>query len=338
VQRAAMALLVGGGVFLATFSGEAGAAPPDVDVGAQQRLLVVVVPVDYEPQIRGAVILAESIRAFGGELAAVPIRLYAPAQLGSALAAKADALSRLGVDVRTFQVPPSATGYLLGAKPFAAAQAEREVGDHRLLAVLAPNTIVLRPPTAFLLPATTKLGYSTVHHRNIGSLASEPPDPLWSRVYAVLGVDQDRVFTNRTLADEETVRFYFNAGSFVVRPEHGLLKRWAEAFQLLIEDAAIAEMCAEGPRNTFLHQAALAGAALASLRPAEVVRLPDTYSYPLFFERFHGGLLKFDSLANVVTMRCEFRPEDLPEGWTQQVEGPPEVLAWIKGRLEEASP
>ena len=57
----------------------------DDDEGKRQSL-VVVIPVDYPGQIHGAVVLAESLRTFGGTLAQVPIRLVAPAQLESALA------------------------------------------------------------------------------------------------------------------------------------------------------------------------------------------------------------------------------------------------------------
>jgi hypothetical protein len=302
------------------------------DEAARQTLLMVI-PVDYQSQIPSALIAADSLRTYGGALRDLPVRIYAPSQLEAALAGQAARLDELRVETRTVDVPPEALGYLLGAKPFAAARAERDAEGFDLLAIVAPNTIVLQAPEAFLLPPTTKLGWSTVHHQNVGSLASEPPDAFWSRLYTALEVTPERVFTNQTLADGKTVRFYFNAGSFVVRPENGLLQRWAAAFERLIADPEMAALCAEGPHNIFLHQAALAGAALASLEPSDTVRLPDTYSYPLFFERFHGGQLVFDSLESVVTMRCEFRIEDLPAGWEQEVTAPPGVLSWIADRL-----
>jgi hypothetical protein len=65
----------------------------------------------------------------------------------------------------------------------------------------------------------------------------------------------------------------------------------------------------------------------------QTVELPDSYSYPLFFERFHGGLLTFDSIEDVVTMRYEFRSDDLPDGWETQVNGPPDLLKWIAAQL-----
>ena len=307
-------------------------AAGDPGPAAAQSLLVVI-PVDYEGQIGDALVLAESIRTFAGTLAEVPVTIYAPSRLAPALAEQEERLTELAVGTRTVEVPRRALDFVLGAKPFTAAQAERDADDVDLVAVVAPNTIVLQPPLAFLLPATADLGWSTVHHQNVGSLASKPPDGFWSRLYTVLGVRREQVFTNQTLAEDATVRFYFNAGSFVVRPEHGLLQRWSEAFHQLIADQEMAELCADGPWNVFLHQAALAGAALASLEQADTVRLPDTYSYPLLFERFHGGPRTFDSLEGVVTMRREFRSEDLPPGWEHGVTAPSEVLAWIIDRL-----
>jgi len=307
-----------------------GASAPDE---RQRQSIVIAIPVDYESQIPGALILAESVRTFAGELRDVPVRIFIPSGLAQAIAGRKERLASLNVELSEVVVPDEAFSYILGAKPFLAAQAEREAGGADVVAILAPNTIMLQPPTAFVLPQGVALGYSTVHHQNIGSLASEPLDGFWGRLYQVLNVSDQEVFTNETLADKVTVRFYFNAGSFVVRPEEWLLQAWATAFQKLIGDSAVAELCANGPRNVFLHQAALAGVALTRLRPSQTVELPDAYSYPLFFERFHGGLLTFDSLENVVTMRYEFRVEDLPVGWEAQVNGPTEVIAWISERL-----
>lgn len=295
---------------------------------------VIAVPVDYEGQVPGALILAESVRSFGGDFSDVPIRLFIPSRLAPMIAGQREKLANLRVGVSEVAVPEEAFSYILGAKPFLAAQAEQDAGDAAFLAILAPNTIVLQYPVAFDLPQGIALGYSTVHHQNIGSAASEPLDEFWSRLYEVLDVQNDDVFTNETLADRVTVRFYCNAGSFVVRPEEQLLQAWATAFSKLVRDPAIRELCAKGPRNVFLHQAALAGVVLKRLRPSQTLRLPDTYSYPLFFEKFHDVLLTFDSLEDVVTMRYEFRFEDLPVGWQHQVEGSPEVIAWVSKRLE----
>jgi hypothetical protein len=296
--------------------------------------LVVVIPVDYESQLPGAAVLAESIRTFGGSMNAVPIRLYLADRLHAAAAAFHDRMTQLAVEMIEVQVPDIASQYILGAKPFMAAQAEADTeGEFDLLAVLAPNTIVLAEPHDLLLPQEITLGFSPVHHQNIGSPYDEPADAFWSRLYRVLEVPDDRVFPIVSLADRKTLRFYFNAGSFVVRPEAGLLRAWADAFTALASDPTVADLCREGKLNVFLHQAALAGTAVKRVERVDTLQLPDSYSYPLFFERFFGGDTVYDSLQGVVTMRYEFRIGDLPAGWQAQIEAPEGVIPWIEEHL-----
>ena len=304
--------------------------PPE----ATPQKLVVVVPVDYESQLSGAAVLAESLREFGGGLSDTRIRLYMPERLHDAAAALRDRMAPLAVEVFEVHPPAVASQYILGAKPFTAARAEADAeGEFDLLAVLAPNTIVLAEPHGFLLPRNITLGFSPVHHQNIGSRYDEPPDALWSRLYRVLDVPESAVFPIVSLADRKTLRFYFNAGSFVVRPEAGLLRAWADAFTALAGDPAVADICREGKPNVFLHQAALAGIAVKLLARGDTLQLPDGYSYPLFFEQFFGGDMTFDSLDGVVTMRYEFRIEDLPAGWQADVKAPDGVIPWIEEHL-----
>ncbi len=302
------------------------------DVGPQA--LLVVIPVDYESQLSGAAVLAESIREFGGRLRDVRIRVYMPDGLHEAAATFRDQMTHLAVEVIEVQPPPVAAQYILGAKPFIAAQAEADAeGEFDLLAVLAPNTIVLAEPHDLLLPKEITLGFSPVHHQNIGSPYDEPTDTFWSRLYRVLEVPESAVFPVVSLADRKTLRFYFNAGSFVVRPEAGILRAWADAFTALASDQTVADLCGEGKLNVFLHQAALAGTAAKRVERVDTLQLPDSYSYPLFFERFFGGDTVFDSLQGVVTMRYEFRIGDLPADWQAQIEAPEGVIPWIEAHL-----
>jgi hypothetical protein len=302
--------------------------------GVTSQKLVVVIPVDYETQFAGAMVLAESLRTFGGDLSDVAILLYVPDRLHDAATTLHDRMAPLAVKVREAQPPAVASHYILGAKPFTAAQAEADAeGEFDLLAVLAPNTIVLAEPHELLLPKGITLGFSPVHHQNIGSPYDEPPDEFWSRMYRVLEVPESDVFPIVSLADRKTLRFYFNAGSFVVRPEAGLLRAWAHAFTALAGDQTVADLCREGKPNVFLHQAALAGITVKLLARDDTIQLPNSYSYPLFFERFFGGDTEFDSLEGVVTMRYEFRIEDLPAGWQTQIEAPDGVIPWIEDHL-----
>ena len=231
-------------------------------------------------------------------------------------------------------MPQDAFRYFLGAKPFTTAQAEREAEGVDLLAVMAPNTIVLRAPEALLLPEEASLGYSTVHHQNVGSLASEPPDPFWRRVYSVLKVPEERDVhqPNAGRPEDRSVllqrrQLRRSAGE---RAAPGVGRRLSEA----LSGSRNGRHLPGGSAQRVPSPGGARWGGAGTLGEKDVVELPDTYSYPLFFEKFHGGELTFDSLEGVVTMRYEFRVADLPEGWEKEVKGSPEVLTWIRGRFE----
>jgi hypothetical protein len=290
--------------------------------------------IDYPDQLPQAVVLARSLRVFGGSVATAPIRIYLPGGAPPVPGSIRSELQELGVETRSFSVPTEAAGFFLGGKPFAAAQAEADArGTADLLVLLAPNTLVLAEPVEMILPPEKALAFSPVHHTNVGSWYEGPADSWWARIYEVLGVTDADLWPMETLADRRILRPYFSSGSLVVRPERGLMAGWAQAFSTLAADPELIAASREGPHNTFLHQAALAGAMVRALPRREMVQLSFRYNYPLFFDRFFEGVYAFDSLEEVATMRYEFSFPDLPEGWQQDVRAPEGVLEWIVGQF-----
>jgi hypothetical protein len=141
-----------------------------------------------------------------------------------------------------------------------------------------------------------------------------------------------------TPADQETIRAYFNAGLLVVRPERGILRKWAESFQLLYNDSALVEMCdTDVTEKIFLHQTALVGAVLNNLKRPEMTELPERYNYPIFFEQQYDAAREFGSIEDVVTLRYDvyFRNPD-PE-WHRKLKGPSDRVTWLKTRLSADS-
>jgi hypothetical protein len=175
--------------------------------------------------------------------------------------------------------------------------------------------------------------YRPVMHQNIGSLYSEKPDPFWARVYQRTGVRPGLLFPMKTIADNKILRPYFNAGLLVLRPEAGVMRRWAADFELLYEDASVVEMCKIQKYKIFLHQAALVGAVLHRVGKKDMVLLPFAYNYPLFFEKFYGSEITFDSLEDVISMKFEFDFNALPQDWNKKLKGRPEVVAWLLRQL-----
>jgi hypothetical protein len=165
-------------------------------------------------------ILAESIRTFGGRFKDAPVWVYIPETRDFDTAPFADQMSQLKVEVKTSAAPADSRDFYYSDKVFAAAAAAAEAhGRAAILVWMDEDTVVLTEPTVFALPEGVSLGYRPVMHQLIGSLYSLPPDEFWTRVYDMLRVPPEAVFPMTTIGDEKTIRAYFNAGLLVVRPE-----------------------------------------------------------------------------------------------------------------------
>jgi len=74
---------------------------------------------------------------------------------------------------------------------------------------------------------------------------------------------------------------------------------------------------------------------LNHLKHEELELLPFAYNYPLFFDQFYESELKFDSLNDVITLKCEIFKSRLPANWDKQLKGSPEVISWINDHLSK---
>ena len=190
-----------------------------------------------------SLLLAESIRSFGGALSRAPIWYFVP-DYGEPLSDDTrEQLLALGVALTPFEIEAEVARFPFTGDAEAAAIAEsRALGRANALAWLNPNTLVLREPRGFLLPDGKVLGYRPVHHTNVGSRYGEPLDPFWTLIYRFCGVPGDRVFPMRTHVDGEVLRPYFNAGCHATRPGRGLLRAWRDAFLGIYREPALLEL------------------------------------------------------------------------------------------------
>ena len=271
--------------------------------------------------------MAESIRANAGAWRAVPIRLHLSELVPEADKALQEKLSSLNVSVARSRTPADALSSGFARKVFAAARAEAEAVSE-ILVWMDPDTVFLKEPRELNLAKGVSFGYRPVHHTLIGSPFSEPPDQFWSLLYRKLSVPERAIFPVVAPVDGRKLRAYFNAGLLVVRPQRGVLRKWRDSFQEVYRDPAIAELCKQDRlKLIFLHQAALASAVLCLLEKGETAELPPAYNYPL---NLHA---KPDPIGRFVTIRYEdlFRER----GWSQKVQGPAEMLSWLKARFPE---
>jgi len=285
--------------------------------------------------LRNTMILAKSIRRFGGSMRDQPIVIYIPHEWDDPNQKYLDGLRALNVDIRRSKAPESSLWFYYARKVYAAAQAEREAeGRSSILVWMDEDTIFLKNPSDLVLEHDIVFGYRPVMHNRSGSALSEAPDEFWSRVYEVLSVPDSLFFPMVTVADKVTIRPYFNAGLLAVRPEKAILRRWVDDFEKLYTDSTLAEMCRNDvEKRIFIHQAALVAGPLHLLKHDEMIELPDTYNYPLFFKEMFGAPEEFDSIENVVTLRHESYFRNPSPDWAERLKGSPEVISWLKENL-----
>jgi hypothetical protein len=137
-----------------------------------------------------------------------------------------------------------------------------------------------------------------------------------------------------TPADGDTLKPYFNAGCMVVRPERGLLGRWADCWTTLYRDSLLTEMCgADVKKRIFIHQVALTCAILTHLDRGEMQEFSDAINYPIFFEQMFGAKRVFNDITQVVTFRHESYFRNPAPDWERKLKGPADRIAWIKEHL-----
>jgi hypothetical protein len=276
---------------------------------------------------RDVLLLAATLRRFGGELSNASLWMLFPAGAEKLAVHQLEALNQLNVRVVLFRLDERLRRFPFAAKVQAAAAAEREARKRDLLVWMDRDTLVLNEPGAFRLPAGTTLGYRPVHHRLIGLAWDTPRDAFWQLIDAHCQVPHDRFFPMTTHAGEQ-IQPYFNAGSFVVRPDLGLLRAWWDRFQSACRLAALAPFLEQDPRYAiFLHQAIFTGVLLHTLKQTDMRALHPWINYPLHLHREVPPALRPSLVDDLVTARYE-DIFDTPD-WRDELPLSEELAAWL---------
>jgi hypothetical protein len=305
------------------------------DRTTSDQVLVFATYAETDEQIAHVQILAESIREFAGRYNDAAVWLYLPREHYTPSDENlVEKLTALGVEIRKSDLPKEALRFFYAGKLFAATEAEAAATEQSAMLVwLDEDTVILQEPTDFVLPPNTCFAYRPVMHNRSGSLFDEPPNEFWALIYERLEIADELLFPMITPADKQKIRAYFNAGLLVVRPKKGILRTWAESFKNLYEDKILVNsVMKDVEKRIFLHQTALVSA-VKFLKRNEMMELPDSYNYPMFFKVMYGGLNDFDAIDDVVTLRYDayFRNPD-PQ-WAEKVRGPDRKITWLKARL-----
>jgi hypothetical protein len=222
--------------------------------------------------------LVLTLREFGGPLKDVPVHVYSPGELPASLA------GLFGI-VPARLDPAALPGYIFALKVACCARAEQDCGETvNTLAWLGPTCLVFKPPVLLELGLDSDVALRPVHHRNVGSLAGEPLDGFWSRVYDAVGLE-DTVRTVESLVDGQVLRPWYNTHLFGINPRLGLLSRWQTLFNELARDEPFQTgPCADELHEVFLHQAVFSALVTKEVAEDRIRLLPPDYSYPLHFQ------------------------------------------------------
>ncbi len=283
---------------------------------------------DIETQI-----FVASIRQFAGTLSESPIWMFVPKQEKEIPQNLKERFLSLNVQIIPFSVNHEYRKFPFASYVFATATAESFAKvKTEILAWLLPDTLIVNPPTHFLLPRDKTLGYRPVHHTLIGSIFSEPIDPFWDLIYHKCNVTENKIFPMRTHVDHNILRPYFNAGFLIVRPEKGILQSWWKCFQESYSDSEFNKFYQKDERySIFMHQAILAGIILSMLEKEELQELPFGYNYPVHLYHESPEEYRPSKINDLITARYE------EVEWLNKVPISEPLKSWLTDHVESFS-
>lgn len=266
-------------------------------------------------------LLARSLRAFGGALADRPLWLMVQGRLPELLLPFQAELEQLGCRIVPFQLPAEAEGFPFAAKVWGSAAAEEQAaGQFDELIWLDGDTLILQEPAGLCLEKGKALACCPVHIANIGLGWGDTLNGFWGQVYRACGVTPERVFPVETAVEGRRIRAYFNAGLLGLRPELGLLCAWRDRFLSFFLQPEFTAYYERNPiYRIFIHQAFLAGAVLNLIAPGQIKLLPPVYNFPLHLaDRLPSEKLPA-RLNDLVTCRYDEMTELVEGAWRKLV-------------------
>lgn len=266
-------------------------------------------------------LLIKSLRRFGGRLGEYPVWLFCTDMKFSEGFSESDSLKLFHL-----KTDSPFRDYPLAEKVFACAMAEEMavLSGTQTLIWLNPDCLIFNPPALFVLRDQYDAAFRPVHIRNVGSLANQPIDGYWQRVYEVVRVNQVP-YTVESYVDEQTIRPYFNTHCFAIDPARGILQAWRAFFITLLMDKEFQDEYCQGElHQIFLHQVVLSALVMKSIQQKRLLMLPPEYSYPLHLQEKLPITKRVKSLNQLVCMVYE--ESTLLDG----IEIQEPILSWLK--------
>lgn len=280
-----------------------------------------------------ALILAQSIRLYGGTHKASPIYAMVPAYDQAKLNPfNVTALHKLDVEIVPFEYYSSEQFIYYTTKSMAAGAAEAHAaGKIDQLIYTDVEFLYLNDPTLMALPKSKKLGIRPVDIKNISSFWDYPLDDFWSSIYRLLKVPDRNVFPIISSVDFVKLRAYFNACLLTVKPEDGLLQKWSANLARLRDNLVWNQFFERDEQyRIFLHQAILSGTVLSELTEEEIELYPVQVNFPLHFYPRHPH--KPEWINDLITCRLDMLSAD--NCWKTWLPMKEPLRNWLVSQIE----
>ena len=176
-----------------------------------------------------AILLVESLRAWGGSCAQAPVYAFAPRPDFQPEAATVTRLRELGCTFVDEPLVDRIADFPTFNKVPVCAWAEREL-EHETLVFTDTDSVFLGEP-AELAEGEWVAAMRPVDRRIAGSRGKGKGEPYWRKMYEALGVE-NRPFV-RTTVGHMKIRAYWNSGLIGVRRSAGLFGEWERALHKL---------------------------------------------------------------------------------------------------------
>jgi len=285
----------------------------------------------YEGDERESLLLAHSLRTFGGKLAKHPLWLMLPENPAAISATTLRELEKLGVQVYRFEVPEEALKFPFGGKVYAAAAAEEMASNQAdILVWMDSDTVFTGDPTQLLLGENVNLGYRPVMLKNISSLYDDPVNKFWELIYNSCETSEEDMPLMLTTVDKMRIRPQYNAGLLSIRPKLGLLQTWRENFERIYQQPEFLPFYQEHILyRIFVHQAILSATLLAKLKRDEMQDLGPHYNQPTFLD------IDAVLIQEAITLRYDqFKFFEEP-GWEKKVDLKVSIKDWLRAETGE---
>jgi hypothetical protein len=279
-----------------------------------------------------ALILAESIRTYAGDLSGAPIWNFFPDTYEHFQDRSLEQFKSLNIDLYPFKVDSETANFPFAVKVVASAAAETLAdGATALLAWMDPGSMVINEPGELLLEADRQLGCRPVDHLLIGPAFDKPLDPFWEFIFEDCGVQQQALFPMTTSTEQIEMFPYINAGMLIVRPKYMLLRTWRDTFlRVYLESRYQIFYQSNRLYQIFMHQAVLACCILSNLQHAEILELSHLVNYPLHMHDQYP----IDRRPQFINELISFRYEDFftDPNWHEVIQVKEPLKSWLQER------